>query len=92
MNRQEAITELKNLAWIQGGANRDKATEAIDMAIEALQQERPKGEWIILLDGNEWLVYCSKCKTQHYEEDLLMGGSELPKFCPDCGSYNGGGK
>lgn len=38
MNRQEAITELENLAWVQGGANRDKATEAISMAIKALKE------------------------------------------------------
>lgn len=33
------------------------------------------GEWVSLFDGNEWFIHCSKCKTQHYEEDLLMGGS-----------------
>ena len=47
------------------------------------------GEWISLFDGNEWFIHCSKCKTQHYEEDLLMGGSELPNFCPNCGAKMG---
>ena len=51
-----------------------------------VEPERPKGEWISLFDGNEWFIHCSKCKTQHYEEDLLMGGSELPNFCPNCGA------
>lgn len=44
MNRQEAIAELENLAWVQGGANRDKATEAISIAIKALKE--PPNDWI----------------------------------------------
>lgn len=38
MDRREAIQELAQLAWVQGNANRDKAIEAIDLAIEALEK------------------------------------------------------
>ena len=50
------------------------------------------GKWISHFDGNEWYWYCSSCKEQWYEEDLWMGGDSFPNFCPNCGSYNGGGQ
>lgn len=38
MDRREAIQELANLAWVQGGANRDETIEALNLAIEALAE------------------------------------------------------
>ena len=43
MTREEAITRLKNMAWLYGSAEREQNIEAIDMAIEALSAaDRPK--------------------------------------------------
>ena len=45
------------------------------------------GQWETNFTGNEWIMHCSKCNTEYYEEDLLMagGGNYLPKYCPECG-------
>ena len=50
-----------------------------------MKADKPQGEWIETLDGNEWYWHCSNCKKQWYEEDLLMGSDEFPHFCPNCG-------
>ena len=47
---------------------------------------RQTGEWIIYNYPADECVYCSKCKTEYYENDLYMGGSEFPNFCPNCGA------
>ena len=49
-------------------------------------QDRPKGEWVKRFDGNEWFCYCTSCNEKWYEEDLYMGGNEIPNFCPNCGA------
>lgn len=36
MTKEEAITRLKNMAWLYGSVEREQNLEAIDMAIEAL--------------------------------------------------------
>ena len=46
---------------------------------------RQSGEWIIYNYPAHECVYCSKCKTEYYENDLYLGGSEFPNFCPNCG-------
>lgn len=53
--------------------------KAYDMAIEALKEERPHGEW--KKDG--FFAICSECghELQHYE--LVV--SRL-NFCPTCGA------
>ncbi len=38
MTREEAITRLKNMAWLYGSTEREQNIEAIDMAIEALSE------------------------------------------------------
>ena len=38
MTREEAITRLKNIAWLYGSSEREQNIEAIDMAIEALSE------------------------------------------------------
>ena len=50
MTREEAITRLKNMAWLYGSAEREQNIEAIDMAIEALQADSVK------------VVRCKDCK------------------------------
>ena len=48
---------------------------------------QPKtGHWIEHFNGNEHIVYCENCKTEYYEDDLCMGGTGAPNFCPICGA------
>ena len=39
MTREEAIYRLKNTAWLGTNADREETEQAVDMAIEALQNE-----------------------------------------------------
>lgn len=57
-----------------------------------LRGSRPKGKWIDFNwnDGDicRWGIKCSECHTEYKH------GGEMrhnPKFCPNCGSYMGGG-
>ena len=44
MTREEAITRLKNIAWLYGSTEREQNIEAIDMAIESLSADAVQGE------------------------------------------------
>ena len=48
--------------------------------------DRLKGKWIRDFNGTEFYWYCSNCKANYYEEDLYMGGTAFPNFCPNCGA------
>lgn len=51
-----------------------------------VQLEEKTGKWIRNFDGNEWYWFCSNCKEEWYEEDLLIGGNNFPNRCPNCGA------
>lgn len=51
----------------------------LEMAIEALQQERPKGEWIPKKFPYAW--YYPTCSVCGFENE-----GELNNFCPNCGA------
>ena len=36
--------------------------------------------------GDEETGNCSVCKTPYSTEELFMGGTEFPKYCPECGA------
>ena len=47
---------------------------------------RRKGRWIIYNYPGHECVYCSSCKEEYYEDDLYMGDSDFPRYCPNCGA------
>lgn len=56
--------------------------------------QRPNGKWNFIGDQ---MFECSSCKrayTQNQFEELRIYTTDdlLPKYCPNCGSYNGGGE
>lgn len=54
----------------------------VELAVE--ETKRPKGKWIeIEIDAGEFIYKCSKCG---------MRVINPYKYCPMCGSYNGGGE
>lgn len=65
----------------------DSDLTALDMAISALKESRPKGEWI--LDESDNSVTCNKCGCGMYLNDILNGEGH---FCPNCGARMKGGK
>lgn len=66
-----------NLCYEQGNMGEQK--EALDMAIEALEQTRPKGKWIgeENLDGSIRYM-CDNCKE--------FESVDYYDFCPNCGA------
>lgn len=84
MTREEAIRELEILKeeyWDDDGYGHETKQYydtmlALDMAIEALEQEPKKGHWIPYLKEG-LIVKCSECKSRY-----TLGYN----FCPNCGA------
>lgn len=56
--------------------------KALEMAIKALEQARPKGKWIDDSKEDSYYANCSHCNYQidtHYERGYL-------NYCPNCGA------
>ena len=85
MTRKEAIEILKrNKPTSDPRRCGTELCEAVDMAIEALQEpERKKGQWIIL-NSNEDSAVC-KCSVCG-EDFVFYDGEFFPNYCGDCGS------
>jgi rubrerythrin len=82
MTREEAIEFLNTDDYESKGYN-----DAVIMAIEALEEQRPHGEWKPLgepddLGIHSWYI-CSRCgfRTTWHMVDIFH-------FCPNCGSDN----
>lgn len=74
MTNDDAIEILKN---IQDNLEETMFLDrcSIDMAIEALKNQRPHGKWKCEYSR----AYCSECN------DFIVGFI-LPDFCPNCGA------
>jgi formate-dependent nitrite reductase cytochrome c552 subunit len=89
-----AEPELEEFEWCTDCKEYDqtahcchRAQKVIQQVVEELKAERKMGEWLEHYsheDGERDGVYCSECHEHYY-----FGGS-LMKYCPNCGSYNGG--
>ena len=60
--------------------------EAIDMAIEALQADRPTGSWISRIDNDIWMLECSVCGCRVQEERYRLAVGAKAARCPYCGA------
>ncbi len=59
--------------------------------LPSAQPERKTGKWIFKNDLKQF--FCNKCAEPSLTyDDIYIYGMDLPKFCPNCGSYNGGGQ
>lgn len=77
MTKEDAIYILRNTAWL--APSLEPVDEAIDMAIEALENERPKGHWIYE-EGTYKLINLWQCSECYEVVD------EKTNYCPECGS------
>lgn len=59
--------------------------DALNLAIKALENERPKGEWIKNPVG---IFICSKCGSGYNDQPTCMG-EPMFEFCPCCGAEMG---
>ena len=98
MTKEEAISILKDRSCVdcammcayplERPEGDCEYADAIRMAIEALE-ERKTGKWIFKNDLKQF--FCDKCAEPSLTyDDIYIYSMELPKFCPNCGSYNGG--
>lgn len=63
--------------------------EALRMAIEALQADRPTGSWISRIDNDTWMLECSACGCRVQEEKYRIAVGENATKCPYCGAELG---
>ena len=80
MTRQEAIYQIKNLAVLSSEKDMASITEALEMAIEALEQEPKRGHWTNEAgepNDEQYSLYCSECKAWSEYRD---------RYCPNCGA------
>lgn len=97
ISRQEAIEHFRraieasdtNGEYNTGYADGMKFCVEFIRVLPSAEPERKKGEWMEHYsheDGERDGVTCSECGTHYYF------GGQLMNFCPNCGSYNGGGE
>lgn len=67
---------------IHGNCKRCNKRIALDMAIEALKADRPRGEWIVHGEPPWYVRECSKCGTKWHQ----WSGDSSPNYCGECGA------
>lgn len=78
MTREEAIKRIQDHMRIHAEKEPRAIyiTEALQMAIESLEQEPKTGHWI-------WCVGSYKCSN--CEKYACFNDKELARYCPNCG-------
>ena len=86
ISRQAAKLKVARVTWEPGDSFSDFHDKCVDCLddVPSAQPERKTGKWIHNRDEDGWHIWleCSECGTR---EDNTNA-----KFCPECGSYNGG--
>lgn len=87
MNRQEAIAILKDISWQMGSVKRWENIEAIDMAIEALQDDwipvserLPEDGIAVLITTENEEVYTDQVITDPYKERYFQSNTGYDNF------------
>lgn len=96
MKREEAIEEIKRWTPIllTSGQCTEKTSEAQDMAISALSEN--KGEWDLIQRGRHIDIVCPKCgyvRVESYAygytaeevKDYFNADEDRPNYCENCG-------
>ena len=82
MTTEEAIEILSDVGDINRCA---EDAEALEMAIEALEQEPKTGHWILLDECSNSGYYCSECHKKVIKEGWSKTVKKV-KYCPNCGA------
>ena len=96
MTKEEAIAYLKSADVTVGLDIKTRTAEALEMAIEALSEERKKGRWIEVewgktIFGRKITNHkCSICNN-YLDFNVLNCGRGRAWFCPNCGAEMEGG-
>lgn len=108
MTNEKAIELLKNGTMFMPTLENSEYPEAFDLAIKALQRERPQGKWEVkqCLDSDGDIagydVCCSECGKVLFhmmnrfpsveEAKEHINEENFTKFCPNCGADMRGDK
>lgn len=85
--KQEILDYLDNVLHpIVSPDNWDVYANLYDMIEELPSAEPKRGKWMLWNEpGNEY-AYCSVCNAKFDQSDLYIGGTDYPKYCPECGA------
>lgn len=84
MTKQEAAQICQSIKFILDKEDySEEVEEALNMAIEALEQAPKTGHWILKKDDEYEYCICSNCK--HENGDNWANGSVIP-YCWYCGA------
>lgn len=65
------------------------ATKAVefDKDLRAIPSAEPKrGKWVLWNEPGNECAFCSACDAKFDQIDLYIGGTDYPKYCPECGT------
>ena len=84
INADTLIYKLETfMRWDNAGFVQKCIDEAPTIEAEPVKH----GRWEVWSrPGDEETGNCSVCKTTYSTEELFMGGTEFPKYCPECGA------
>lgn len=92
MTREEAIQYIDGLHYEEDFPYTDtiadfvkERNEAIDMAIEALKADRPRGKWTLKMNERFYWKECSVCGHKPPRSDEY-GTYIESNYCPNCGA------
>lgn len=86
MSREEAIECIEAIHVQMFNGGNSKWTKACDMAIEALKEQRPHGEWVESKE-RKGHFYCSECVQKDPETGKWRETFDFKyPFCPNCGA------
>lgn len=87
MTREEAAKVCQSIKFILDNEDySEEVEEALDMAIEALEQEPKRGHWIIEIDTGEEMLRCSECDNRVIKKWYRMAVGTDANKCPYCGA------
>lgn len=81
------------IGWLEDEIKEKSKADFIALCADESSSENPKmGKWVktpkaVMGEGYMW--YCDQCEHKVYQDSSKPYPSE--KYCPNCGSYNGGG-
>lgn len=84
ISRREAI----NIAYDWSDVSVEEQVKRLN-DLPSVNPIRPKGEWVLLDECSNSGYYCSNCHKKVVKEGW-SDTVKMIKYCPRCGSYNGG--
>lgn len=87
MTREEAAKICQSIKFILDSDDySEEVEEALNMAIEALQQEPKRGKWIDTEETQDYIKVKHRICSVCYREPSAWSSRKKFKYCPNCGA------